>query len=274
MDVFLLPISFKIGQNYPLPRMLVHMDKPEELNSSVDFVVIISANAEWKEVKKQFPRCDLHISPYGEWFGINYPSVPRLNKPVIFIHGGWGKVAAAGSAQYAIDAWHPHLMVNLGTCGGFEGDIERGQIVLVEKTIIYDIFEQMGDPVEHIQHYMTEIDNSWVSGPLPLEVVRTILVSGDRDLFWKDMAALKSKYGATAGDWESGPIAWIASKNHTPCFILRGVTDLVGESGGEAYEGKVDYFYENTALVMKTLIEALPQWLIRYSENYSKKMSK
>ena len=38
-------------------------------------------------------------------------------------------------------------------------------------------------------------------------------------------------------DWESGAIAWVAARNQTRCLILRGVTDLVGEAGDEAYDG-------------------------------------
>lgn len=251
--------------------MLVNMDKSMQLDLNPDFVVIISANAEWLEVKNHFPGVDLQNSPYGEWFEVLYTDVFEFEKPVIFIHGGWGKVAAAGSVQFVIDHWHPKLIINLGTCGGFQGDIQRGQIILVEKTIIYDIFEQMGDPTEHIRHYMAEIDNSWITDPLPLEVIRTVLVSGDRDLFWKDISSLKSQYGAIAGDWESGAIAWIALINHTQCLILRGVTDLVGENGGEAYDGMVNYYYENTRFVMKTVVDALPFWIKKYIAHYSMK---
>ena len=39
----------------------------------------------------------------------------------------------------------PGCSFNLGTCGGFEGEIERGTLLLVERTLVYDIFEQMGD---------------------------------------------------------------------------------------------------------------------------------
>ncbi len=239
------------------------------MQSKSDFVVIISADAEWRELKKQFPRSIYHTQPYGEWFEHSYEAFSALDKPIIFMHGGWGKVSAAGSAQYAIECWHPRLLVNLGTCGGFEGEIQRGDIVLVEKTIIYDIFEQMGDPDEHLRHYMVELDTSWLASPLPQEVIRTVLVSGDRDLFWDDVKNLKTRYGAIAGDWESGAIAWVAMKNHTPCLILRGVSDLVGEDGGEAYEGKVNYYYENTAIIMKNLAEALPQWLLKYNGHFA-----
>lgn len=49
----------------------------------------------------------------------------------MFFHGGWGKIAAVASAQYVIDRWSPELLVNLGTCGGFEGEITKGTIILV-----------------------------------------------------------------------------------------------------------------------------------------------
>lgn len=234
------------------------------MNTEPKFVVIISADAEWRVTKETVTPQSLGQSPYGEWFPHVYHDSNEMSHPVVFMHGGWGKVAAAGSAQYAIDCWHPQLIINLGTCGGFEGEIERGEIILVEKTIIYDIFEQMGDPEEHLRHYMAQLDTTWLSDPLPIKVNRTLLVSGDRDLFWSDVPSLKSKYGAIAGDWESGAIAWVASKNHTHCLILRGVTDLVGEYGGEAYEGKVNYYYENTGMVMKRLIQSLPDWLMKY----------
>jgi adenosylhomocysteine nucleosidase len=238
------------------------------------FVVMISADAEWRVVRDYFPNLMINTSPYGEWFSYNYIELPELSKPVVFIHGGWGKVAAAASTQYAISQWHPRLVINLGTCGGFTGQVNKSEIILVEKTVIYDIFEQMGDPIEHLQHYVTEIDTSWITQPYPLSVRCSLLVSGDRDLFSKDIPELQAKYGAIAGDWESGAIAWVASKNSTQSLILRGVTDLVGESGGEAYNGNIGFFYENTRLVMKMLIDSLPKWLSMYEGYISNQMIK
>jgi adenosylhomocysteine nucleosidase len=233
-----------------------------------DFVILISADAEWRSVRRILSVNRFHRSPYGDWFSYRYPDLPGMTKPILFIHGGWGKVAAAGSAQYAMSRWQPKLLVNLGTCGGFKGEIERGEIILVEKTIIYDIYEQMGDPEEHIRYYVTNIDNSWIDKPYPLEVIHTLLVSGDRDLICDEVPTLKTKYGAIAGDWESGAIAWVAAKNHTPCLILRGVTDLVNANAGEAYDGNIGYFYESTDLIMNKLIDSLPCWLSKFSQHY------
>jgi adenosylhomocysteine nucleosidase len=227
-------------------------------------VVLVSANIEWQAIRKIFPKVIEQVSPMGEWFTTQI-EVGGLARPVIYFHGGWGKISAAASCQYVIDRWSPRLLVNLGTCGGFEGSIEKGTIVLVERTIVYDIIEQMGDFDEHIAAYSTEIDLSWLDAAYPHRgypqpVVRHLLVSADRDLVVDEIPELKRRYGAVAGDWESGAIAWVAKRNQRRCLILRGVTDLVSTHGGEAYQGNIQLFVDNAARVLTTLIRHLPEW--------------
>lgn len=224
-------------------------------------VVIISANIEWNAIRRILPEPVPQASPCGEWFEMDL-DLGDDPQSVIFFHGGWGKISAAASAQYVIDRWSPDLIVNLGTCGGFEGEVEKNTVVLVERTVVYDIVEQMVDAEEAIRDYSTEIDLSWLSGPYPRPVLKTVLVSADRDLIPEDIPDLKSKYGAVAGDWESGAIAWVSNRNRVRCLILRGVTDLVGDGGGEAYAGQVQIYVENTERVMNDLILHLPKWIV------------
>ncbi len=217
--------------------------------------VTISANAEWRVVRSFYPAEAPQSSPLGEWF-----EMELLGRPVIFYHGGWGKIAAAASTQYILDRWKPDLLVNLGTCGGFAGAIDRGTVLLVERTLVYDIIEQMTDPQAAIRHYTVDLDLSWLREPYPQAVQRSLLVSADRDICLPDIPMLIDQYSASAADWESGAIAWVASRNGTRCLILRGVSDLVGETGGEAY-GAVEVFHEGTRRVMEPMLQALPQWL-------------
>jgi adenosylhomocysteine nucleosidase len=214
-------------------------------------VVLISANAEWRSVKPLFPQATIHMSPLGEWLDTEI---------FTFFHGGWGKISAAATTQYVIEHFQPDLLINLGTCGGFEGRIETGTIILVEKTIVYDIIEQMGDADEAIGYYSTEIDLSWLDPRGLPGVSRGLLVSADRDIVVSDIPMLIEKYDAVAADWESGAIAWVANKNHVRCLILRGVTDLVGAGGGEAY-GKLELFQQRTDEIMQRLVGQLDNWI-------------
>jgi len=221
----------------------------------VKALVIVSANAEWRVVKELYPDLILEQSPFGEFADLTL-DIWHLT----FFHGGWGKISAAASAQYALDRFQPDLLVNLGTCGGFADRIKTGTIILVEQALIYDIIEQMGDGAEAIEHYASSLDLSWLSSKLPYPVSRGLLVSADRDIVAEDIPMLIEKYGAVAADWESGAIAWVAQKNKTRCLILRGVSDLVGGDGGEAY-GNLELFHQRTKMVMKQLFDQLPDWL-------------
>jgi adenosylhomocysteine nucleosidase len=220
-------------------------------------VVTVSANAEWQPVVEYYQPDSIEKTPYGEFF-----QTIIKHQPVVFIHGGWGKISAAATTQFLIEKWNPDLIINPGTCGGFVGSIQRGQILLPEKIVVYDIFEQMGNAAAAIDFYSTDLNYDWLKHPFPLQIERGVLVSADRDLIPGEMPALIQNYQARAADWESGAIAWVAVKKHKRhCLILRGVSDLVSEHGSEAYENK--YFFQKSAeRIMQTLCDSLPAWLV------------
>ena len=85
-------------------------------------------------------------------------------------------------------------MINLGTCGGFEGDIRRYEVVLVDRTVIYDIMEAMGDSKQAIEDYATTLDLSWLRDKFPTAVRKTLMVSADRDIVPSQIPELKRLY--------------------------------------------------------------------------------
>jgi adenosylhomocysteine nucleosidase len=212
-------------------------------------VILISANAEWQAVLKHTPMAVEH-SPYGDYaihaFG---------GEPVVILHGGYGKTSAAGSTQYAIDRWHPKLLVNLGTAGGFAPDAKVGDIVLVTKTTIYDIYEAMGDAAETIADYASAVDTSRWPQRLASRVIAGPIVSGDRDLIPGEVAKLHATYHANAGDWESGSIAFVARKNHVSLIILREVTDVLDADHPSPTTGDLAAWQKQTLIAMATLLD-------------------
>ena len=225
----------------------------------ITVVVLISADAEWRPVRERLPSATIASTPFGECI-LEDRQVHNRPVRIVYLHGGWGKIAAAGSTQYAIDRWQPDLLINLGTCGGFAGDIDAGTVLLVDFTVVYDILEQMGDPDGALAHYATEIDLSWLGGPLPQAVTRGMLLSADRDIVAGEIQGLREQYGAVAADWESGAIAYVSARNDVRCLILRAVSDVVSPDGGEAY-GDIDLFQTRTGEIMNRLLDTFPAWL-------------
>jgi len=215
-------------------------------------VLIVSANSEWRPTVEALQPAQIEATPYGETFRHIVEG-----EPLQILHGGWGKIAAAASTEYAIAAWRPHLLINLGTCGGIAGRIPRGETLVVTRTLAYDIEEAMGDSVEAIRAYTTDIDVRWLDAVLP-EAPRTPLVSGDRDLRPVDLEHLVGRYDAVAADWESAAIAYVASRRGTPLVIVRTVSDLVDTTHGETI-GDLPRFEQASTSIMRTLLlEHLP----------------
>ncbi len=218
-------------------------------------LIIFSANSEWRSAKAYFKKPKIETYPFGEFFQ------EIINEAqVILLQGGWGKISAAASTQYGIQRWQPEIVINLGTCGGLEGRVERGTIVLAEETIVYDIYEKMGDSQAALAFYSVKLDLSWLNEPFPQPVRRGRLLSADRDILTEDVDGLIEHYDGFAADWESGAIAWVCQKNGTPCLILRGVSDLVNSQAGEAY-GAIDIFHQSTQKIISNLLTHLPDWI-------------
>lgn len=222
--------------------------------------VMVSAKVEWDALKTTVDLIPLPDSPYGEVGTAEVSLTPDKTEEVILYHGGWGKVDAAASTQYVIHQASPELLVTLGTCGGFAGHIQVGETVLVNKTIIYDIVERMFDTQEAIDHYSTTLDLSWVNPPLPLLVQQALLISADQDIDPQKVSQLIAQYQTIAADWESGAIAHIAQRHRIRCLILKSVSDLVGDQGGEAYGGG-KLFEVRTQSIMEGLWASIPGWI-------------
>jgi adenosylhomocysteine nucleosidase len=217
------------------------------------YAVVVSANAEWVGIKPLFPTAEIQYFPYGESFQATIEEFP-----ITFFHTGWGKTASAGALQYILDRFTPDVIVNLGTCGGFAGVVNQGDIILVERTFIYDIVEMMED-LNILDYYASSLDLSWLAQPYPFPVRRGLIASADSDLL-PDRIPYLIANGAIAADWESASLAWVAQKNKARLLILRAVSDLVSEEGGEVYD-QIEIFDERAKQIMKQLVDQLPEWL-------------
>lgn len=230
--------------------------------SFVDYLVLISAGTEWRSLLPLFPDAKLEQSPYGQFFFADL-----LKYRVAFLHSGWGKVATAGATQYTIDSWNPKLLINLGTCGGIEGKNTLYSLILAEETIIYDIIEGMNSFQKAIDHYSTKANLDWLGINLPPSIKPMKMFSADRDIRPEDVASILKRMGATVGDWESGAFAWVCNRNQKDWLVIRGVTDLISETYGEAL-GNVSLWRERVASVMQSLLGLLPWFLDRYSQTH------
>ncbi len=218
--------------------------------------VVIASDIEWASFLKIYNVIERISYPYGE-----YCIFVRGEAELNFFHIGWGKISSAAATQYIIDNWKPSSVINIGTCGGIAGRASTGDVIFVTDTTIYDFHVEIGDPLVEMMHYKVCFNHDWLGETLPEAVIRGGILSGDRDLCASDIPHLLENHEALAADWESGAIAFVSSRNVTPCIILRYVSDVVSPEGGEVYGDEMRQFPIRVAAAMVTLLNILPSWV-------------
>lgn len=221
-------------------------------------VILVSANGEWQSVLSILKPNSVAKTALGECF-LHQVETENL----LFFHSGWGKTRSAAATQYLIDKYSPGLLINLGTCGGLEGLVNVGEILLADSTVMYDILERMSDPDEAIDFYRATLDLSWLPEDLPENTRVARIASADQDIDHRNYYLLRDKFGVSAADWESAPIAWVAQANAVKCLILRGVSDLVHPTASET-DSNVQLWLERTRQIMQKLIDDLPFYLKQF----------
>jgi adenosylhomocysteine nucleosidase len=229
-----------------------------EYRSSLPFVVLISANSEWRIVLEILQPSETESTPLGDWFNGTVGT-----HDLVFFHSGWGKTRSAASTQYVIDRWQPELVINLGTCGGLEGFSKLGETLLVTRTIMYDVFERMGDSQQAINYYSAELNTDWIGSTLPENTRRAPLVSADQDINFRNFRTLTEDFGVPAADWESAAIAWVLKTHGIEGLILRGVSDIISRTNSET-DNNHALWRSRVDKILKILLMDLPFYLDKF----------
>lgn len=213
-------------------------------------VVLICAEAEWALTRAHVRPRRTGRSPFGEWF------YWRDDPAVISAYSGCGKTLAAAATQYVIDRWNPRLLLNLGTCGGLASSSTRiGQVILVTRTVVYDLKERGGGQTAMVASHTTDLDLTWLGQPWPLQPIKGVMATADQDLDPAHIPYLR-RLGAVAADWESGAVAMVAQAlNRRRCLIARAVSDV----GGRPLTASL--FRRRVEEVLPPLLDSLPAWL-------------
>ncbi|MGE5674466.1 MAG: hypothetical protein ACM3XM_11330 [Mycobacterium leprae] len=215
-------------------------------------VVLVATQNEWLSLLKLLGNHSaIQEAPIGEFVDIHYD-----NASLVAVHSGVGKVNAAAAAQYAILTWRPDRLVVLGTSGAVSPDLAVLDVVVADRTIVYDMVSDVGGNIDENIRDLTTL----LSVPhLPVDSsihVGTVL-TGDRDVTPASAETLYRLYGGLVADWESGAAAKVCKMNRVDCLVLRGVSDTPYVTDATQH----DSYVQNTPRVMERLWRLLPQLL-------------
>lgn len=171
-----------------------------------------------------------------------------LDKEVVVVRSGIGKVNAAVCAQILIDEFHVEAIINTGIAGGIHDGIEIGDIVISKDVLHHDmdatgfgydlgVIPQMDCSKFVADQELVRLANT-ISEELNTEIRTHIgrVVTGDQFISSKEKKQwLQETYAGYCAEMEGAAIAQVAYLNSIKFVIIRAISDKADSTACDDY---------------------------------------
>lgn len=159
------------------------------------------------------------------------------SKNVVLVKCGVGKVNAARTTQILIDNFDLEYVINVGTAGGLNENIEIGDVVIAEKLVQHDFDITAGGHekgyISHVGKYFN-CDENLVKRSKEIidnmnedfNAIIGLIATGDifvQDISIKDR--IKEEFNADCTEMEGAAIAQVCTLDNIPFIVIRSISD-------------------------------------------------
>lgn len=167
------------------------------------------------------------------------------NVEVVALFSGVCKVNAAIAAQILIDTYGCTIIINAGTAGGIDENLQIFDMVISTEAAYYDVSE---DILTDFHPWMNSIFFKADEGLLALakNVIQKIqfdyhiyfgrMITGEQFIENDKREYIKTKYEPLSVDMETASIAHVCYVNRIPFISIRAITDTASHSGISEFE--------------------------------------
>ncbi len=226
---------------------------------------IIGAMSEEVEVLKS----EMKISQELTQASMTFYEGELLEKNVVVVTCGIGKVNAAVCSQILIDKFKVDKVINVGIAGGLKADIYPGDIVIAENLVQHDMDVRFfGDALGQIPRLNTfdfKCDERLV------EIAKTAtkkiedsncfsgrIVSGDQFIHASEkLKELDSNFGAFACEMEGASIGQVCYLNDMPFVVIRSISDNAINGTQMDYETFSKLAIKNSVAILKDMLKLI-----------------
>lgn len=226
---------------------------------------IIGAMAEEVEMLKE----EMTIQEKYTQASMDFFEGDLLNKDVVVVTCGIGKVNAAVCTQILVDHFQVDQIINVGIAGGMREDIYPGDIVVAENLVQHDMDVRFfGDPLGQIPRMDTfdfKCDDTLISKAKEaiekLEDANAFvgrIISGDQFLSDAEKQRnLHETFDAYACEMEGAAIGHVCYLNKKPFVVIRSISDNAINGSHMDYETFAPLAINNSVAILKDMLKSL-----------------
>ena len=200
--------------------------------------------------------------------GFDFYTGTLAGQRVVLVKSDIGKVNAAIATTLLLADHAPQAIINTGSAGGFDPELEVGDLVIGEKVCHHDVdvtpFGYEAGQVPGLPPCFLA-DHEWVrrareaASAIGLKHKRGLIASGDRFMHEpEDVARVRARFPAMlAAEMEAAAIAQACYRFDTPFVIIRALSDIAGKENAVTFEQFLETAARHAAQLIITLLERL-----------------
>jgi len=200
--------------------------------------------------------------------GCEYTSGEMEGVEVVLLRSGIGKVNAALSTAVLLEKYKPDYVINTGSAGGFNPELNVGDVVIstevrhhdVDVTVFgYEYGQVPQLPAAFLANdKLVQIAESCAQEITDIQVVRGLIATGDS--FMNDpkrVDYIRDKFkDLQAVEMEAAAIAQVSYQFGVPFVVIRSLSDIAGKESDVSFEQFLEKAAQHSAeLVMKIVAE-------------------
>lgn len=189
---------------------------------------------------------------------------------VILTKCGIGKVAAAVATTIIVNKFAPDYVVNTGSAGGFDNELEIGDLVIADEVQHHDadlthfgyaLGQSAGMPVTfRCDPRLIEAALQAAQTLGQVKIKRGLICSGDAFIGSDEAAAkLRSQFPSIAAvEMEGVAIGQTCHLLQVPFVVIRSLSDIAGKTSTLSFQEYLQQAAKHSAMLVMAMIEQLP----------------
>ena len=182
-------------------------------------------------------------------------------KQIVLVKSNVGKVNSARVTQILIDNFDIELVINVGTAGSVDNNLEIGDVVVATELVQHDFdvtpFGRKLGEIENVGETI-KVDEKLLNLFNGLDIKRGIIASGDKFIVnMEEKDNIRNIFNALCIEMEGASIAQVCYLDKMPFLVIRSITDKLDGSSKIDFENFLESSSKNAATILKEIIVKL-----------------
>jgi len=188
---------------------------------------------------------------------------------VVLVQSGIGKVAAAVATTLLIHQFQPDAVINTGSAGGFDPELNVGDVVIASEVRHHDVdvtaFGYELGQVPRMPAAFTAHPQLIAAAEQSIQQLgfcktkKGLVTTGDVFMCQPErIAKTRAEFPAMlAVETEGAAIAQVCHQLHTPFVVIRSLSDIAGKESPSSFEAYLEIASKNSSAMVIELLKNL-----------------